>query len=427
MATTKKSSSSTKKATPRKKTPSNGSKKTSPKKTTTTKKKNTSSIKKTPVKAKTTTSKKKTNNTNKAKNTSLKKKSSSNIKTKTSAVKKRPSTKTAIKNSKTTKKIEPKKEKVSFKLLLLTGILIAISGVIGWYYNEHLKYLLQKRNSKDIGVFKDVEPPIIECDDITITEGDKVNLLDYLKVTDNFDKKVNIVIIGNYDMNKAGIYQITFEATDSSKNKTQKDVKLIVKEKIVLKKDNIVYFTTSKGYKGYTKNGVTYINGILVVNKTYSLPSNYGNGLTSDAIAAFNEMKAAALTEGLTINVCSGFRSYSTQKSLYNNYVNRDGKVKADTYSARAGYSEHQSGLAMDINMAGDEFNNTPEAKWLKDNAYKYGFILRYPDGKSNETGYKYESWHYRYVGVDLATKLYNDGNWITMEEYFGIDSKYTD
>ena len=136
-------------------------------------------------------------------------------------------------------------------------------------------------------------------------------------------------------------------------------------------------------------------------------------------------MQAAAKADGLNIYISSGFRSYSYQKNLYNNYVNRDGVVAADTYSARAGHSEHQSGLAFDVNTINDSFANTEEGKWLNDNCYKYGFILRYPKGKSDETGYQYEPWHFRYVGVELAEKLYNNGNWITVEDYFGITSKY--
>ena len=81
--------------------------------------------------------------------------------------------------------------------------------------------------------------------------------------------------------------------------------------------------------------------------------------------------------------------------------------------------------MAIDLNTINDTFHNTPEAKWLANNCYKYGFILRYPKGKTDETGYKYESWHFRYVGVDLASKLYNNGDWITLESYFGITSKY--
>lgn len=184
-------------------------------------------------------------------------------------------------------------------------------------------------------------------------------------------------------------------------------------------------FTTSKGFKGVTKNGVTYIDGYLIVNKTYTLPSSYGNGLTNVTIEAFNKMQAAAKVDGLNIYISSGFRSYSYQKTLYNNYVNRDGVTVADTYSARAGHSEHQSGLAFDVNTINDSFANTEEGKWLNDNCYKYGFILRYPNGKSDETGYQYEPWHFRYVGVELAEKLYNNGNWITVEDYFGITSRY--
>ena len=189
--------------------------------------------------------------------------------------------------------------------------------------------------------------------------------------------------------------------------------------------DNIIEFTTSKGFKGITKNGVTYIDGVLVVNKTYSLPDNYGNGLTSTTTNAFYKMQAASKLENLNIYLSSGFRSYSTQDRIYNNYVARDGKEAADTYSARPGYSEHQSGLAFDVNQINDTFNDSAEAKWLANNCYKYGFILRYPKGKEDITGYKYESWHFRYVGVDLATKLYNNGDWITLEEYFGITSAY--
>ena len=136
-------------------------------------------------------------------------------------------------------------------------------------------------------------------------------------------------------------------------------------------------------------------------------------------------MKSAAKEENLDIFISSGYRSYNRQKTLYNNYVSNDGKEEADTYSARPGHSEHQSGLALDVNTVDDSFANTEEAKWLVENCYKYGFILRYPKGKSNETGYKYEPWHFRYVGEDLATKLYNNGNWITMENYFGITSTY--
>ena len=173
------------------------------------------------------------------------------------------------------------------------------------------------------------------------------------------------------------------------------------------------------------KDGITYVNGVLIANKTYSLPSTYApNGLTAEFNTAFAKMQAAAKNDGRSLSICSGFRSYSYQATLYNNYVARDGKAAADTYSARPGHSEHQTGLAADINYAGDWFNTTPEAKWLAENCHKYGFIIRYPKGKDDITGYKYEGWHVRYLGEELAGLVHDSG--LTLEEYFAIDSKYS-
>ena len=172
------------------------------------------------------------------------------------------------------------------------------------------------------------------------------------------------------------------------------------------------------------KNGITYVNGILIANKTYALPKDYNPGkILPDAQAAFNEMQADAKKAGYNLTIVSGFRSYSYQSELYNNYVARDGKAAADTYSARPGHSEHQTGLGMDINNASSSFNNTAEAKWIAANCWKYGFIIRYPKGKENITGYMYESWHVRYLGKQLAKEVYDSG--LTLEEFLCIDSKY--
>lgn len=168
---------------------------------------------------------------------------------------------------------------------------------------------------------------------------------------------------------------------------------------------------------------ITYIKGILIANKTYALPSTYNPGVDPAANAALQEMFAAAKNDGLNLFVKSGFRSYSTQKSLYNNYVARDGKAAADRYSARPGHSEHQTGLGFDINKADSSFEGTPEANWLAANCHKYGFIIRYPAGKESITGYIYEPWHVRYLGVETATAVYNSG--LCLEEYLGITSVY--
>ena len=174
-----------------------------------------------------------------------------------------------------------------------------------------------------------------------------------------------------------------------------------------------------------TINGVTYVEGVLVANKTYSLPASYDpGGLTSETQAAFSRMQSAAARDGLSLWISSGYRSYSYQSYLYNSYVARDGKAAADRYSARPGHSEHQTGLAIDVNNPSSSFDNTAEARWLAKNCANYGFILRYPKGKESITGYKYESWHVRYVGVDLAKKITASG--LTLEEYFGITSRYS-
>lgn len=171
----------------------------------------------------------------------------------------------------------------------------------------------------------------------------------------------------------------------------------------------------------------TYVDNILIANKKYPLPATFNEGESAEARAALDQMLAAAEKQGYVLVAFSGFRSYEYQTDLYNRYVNRDGKDAADRYSARPGYSEHQTGLTFDIGEKGkedlwltSEFGETPAGKWLATNAHKYGFILRYPEGKEDITGYMYESWHFRYLEGDTATKVYNAG--VTLEEYLGIE-----
>ena len=279
----------------------------------------------------------------------------------------------------------------------------------------------------------DDENPIIEgVNNITIYVGEKVDLLKNIKTSDNSHDNIDLKVSGEYNLDKVGEYALSYVVTDKSGNVTKKDFQLIVKEKNINVPtdtgitENVVIGTTSKGYTIKRINGIYYVNDILIANKTYALPSTYAPGKLVDTFMnAFNSMQAAASTEGISLFVQSGYRSYTTQNTLYNRYVSKDGKTLADTYSARPGYSEHQSGLAADINSLDQSFINTPEGKWLNNNCYKYGFIIRYPKGKEEQTGYMYEPWHIRYVGTDIATILYNNGNWLSLEEYLGITSKY--
>lgn len=174
-----------------------------------------------------------------------------------------------------------------------------------------------------------------------------------------------------------------------------------------------------------TKTPGTYVKGILVVNKKHRLPSSYNPGENKQARKAVNAMTAKAKKANIRLTAFSTFRSYDRQRVLYNNYVASHGKKQADRFSARPGYSEHQTGLAFDIgganskHWAEDSFANTKEAKWLTKHAHEFGFIIRYPKGKEKVTGYQYEPWHLRYLGSTNAKKVKKSGK--TIEEYLNI------
>lgn len=258
------------------------------------------------------------------------------------------------------------------------------------------------------------------------------DFLDGVTASDNSMEDIVVTIDGKYDSEKPGTYVMHYKASDSSGNTTSKEFKLVVKEN-----NNVKISKTKKGNTIKNYYGVTYIDNVIIANKTYSLPSNFvpNNLVTINGYIrivdyvkdAYNELKSDSSVLGLNIYASSGYRSYGDQKYIYDNYVRIDGTEKADTYSARAGYSEHQTGLAIDLNTVDMSFDGTSESNWLKDNCWKYGFIIRYPKDKENITGYMYEPWHIRYVGKELARVLYNNGSWLSLEEYYGIDSKYSD
>lgn len=267
----------------------------------------------------------------------------------------------------------------------------------------------------------------------------------------NSIKNNNSATNNNSSKQNSGGNQTSSASENKSNNNTKKDDTSILDSKLSSKYPAIAKVSGKEITKGKTKNGftiteiagITYIDGIMMVNKTYGLPSDYlpvdtvedSKGKTNTcnkcinklAYSSFATMKADAAALGLNIYIASGYRPYVSQENIYNRYVKRDGKKAADTYSARPGYSEHQTSYTFDLNSINDSFAKTNEGKWVNENAYLYGFIIRFPKGKDSYTGYKYESWHLRYVGYDLARKLYNNGNWISLEEYFGVDSKYQD
>ena len=154
-----------------------------------------------------------------------------------------------------------------------------------------------------------------------------------------------------------------------------------------------------------------------MISNQYAYDEKY---LRKEARLSFERLSEEASTLGYRIIGVSAYRDYDYQKKLYQYYVDAKGKEYADLCSARPGHSEHQSGLAIDVmgsNLDYNLFEESEEFTWMSENAHHYGFILRYPKGKEHITGFKYEPWHYRYVGVELATTLYQKN--LTLEEYF--------
>lgn len=170
-------------------------------------------------------------------------------------------------------------------------------------------------------------------------------------------------------------------------------------------------------------NKYLYLEKNYVPNNLELLDQEYSKKnmrLVRTAKDMFKKMYYSAKKDGYTIRVMSSYRSYDYQLNLYNKYKKSSSKEEADKYSARAGYSEHQTGLCIDIDdnqLNYENFDKSSSYKWMINNSYKYGFIERYPKDKENITGYIYEPWHYRYVGIDIA-KYIHDNN-ITFDEYY--------
>ena len=175
-------------------------------------------------------------------------------------------------------------------------------------------------------------------------------------------------------------------------------------------------------------NPKTYVSTQLVVP---NIPLRLGSGSSEMRVSAtisgaLEQMTQAAKNEGANLMLASGYRSYGSQSAIYSSHVKTYGQVSADRQSARPGHSEHQTGLAADLEPSNRAceiaqcFGTLAEGKWLAANAYKYGFIIRYQSDKEAVTGYMYEPWHVRYVGVGLATEM-NKQAITTLEEFFGL------
>lgn len=217
------------------------------------------------------------------------------------------------------------------------------------------------------------------------------------------EEKGRYTIQSNINEKKAGTYTVQVHATDKSGNQSRATCKVVV------------------GVKKESNMDIkpTYINGVLLVNKKFGLPKSFGSGPDSRAEEALKKLQKGAQDAGYTIPVISGFRSYSFQETLFKEYIARDGIENANTYSARAGHSEHQTGLSFDVGEIDTRYGSTKEGQWLEANCAEYGFIIRYNKGKESVSGYRYEPWHIRYVGEEVAKVVMQEN--ITLEEYLGI------
>jgi D-alanyl-D-alanine carboxypeptidase len=233
--------------------------------------------------------------------------------------------------------------------------------------------------------------------------------------------------------NQASASTTTTQTSNSSQ--TTSDVKTEEDTQTVTQSQSTETVTGDLGASGNFESGSI----IQVANKQYSLSSSYvpddlvwldlpstrDTQMRSEAATALTKLFDAADSAGIELYCCSGYRSYETQSELYQWNVDTYGQTEADLVSAKPGTSEHQLGLAMDVTSESvgfdllESFGQTEEGQYIADHAHEYGFIIRYPQGKTAITGYSYEPWHLRYLGVDVATDIYNSGK--TMEEYYGL------
>ncbi len=324
--------------------------------------------------------------------------------------------------------------KRSVKLILKRMIFLIISGFILWGAFLCIRDINNPDNDKDTSGGKEINKEEYVYKEELLALGYDIKDIETISTK-----------ISNVDVKK---YLLTEKYEDITKfiaspyykvEKTSRYQKYYDKHKEYDTDNVVIYVEIGLDIEFYTEmDEITNYDEVdALVNKYHKLPSNYeakdlvtlsktyssrGHKIKKAASEPLMKMIDAARADGLNLLVISGYRTERTQRGLFNNSVKRHGMDHALIYSAKPGYSEHQLGLAVDLNSTEESFDQTKEYKWLKANSYKYGFIERYPKGKEFITGYGYEPWHYRYLGVDLATKVYTEN--VTYEEYLVKHSK---
>lgn len=303
------------------------------------------------------------------------------------------------------KKYKVKKGILKLFIVLIILMLIVLAGYLYYKYINSDKYLLTKKGYSEEQV-------------TTILKDNKMT--DILLERD-YNEYIIDIMNSKYYLSKNLDAYLAYKADNDDK-----DIDDVIA---------IINVGADKEWYEDPKETDTTKGVLMLVNKFNYLTEDYeiddlvdmsiqyafnGKQIKQEVYDAFKAMHIAAEKEELNLVANSAYRTYAYQKSIYSSYKNSDGTEAADSYAARAGYSEHQTGLSIDISTltsTADNFVDTKEFTWLINNAYKYGFILRYPEGKEYLTGYNYESWHYRYVGKEVAQQIHDED--ITFDEYY--------
>jgi len=325
-----------------------------------------------------------------------------------------------------------------------------IKEILKYEYNENFIYIIKSDNFdskkinlylKYVNLYKDINYlkifNLINNNNIDINKIDK-----YIELLREYDDIEAIILyINNYSDLNINLNETILSFIKEKyfiKDYLDRYLKYYENNKQLSFKEIVTRVNSNIDYTFYENSKAADLTKgmYILINKFYYLENNFipndlevvsytyainNTKLNKTALLNFVKMYEDAKSENLNFKITTAYRDYKFQSILYNNYVNADGKTLADTYSARPGYSEHQLGYSFDLTnddyVDFNEFEFTDEYKWLKNNAHKYGFILRYPKDKEYITGYIFEPWHYRYVGSDISTYIYE--NDITYEEYY--------
>jgi len=308
--------------------------------------------------------------------------------------------------------MKKKRKLKKLPIIIITGILVVVIGsIITIKYIEKInsnEYKLEELgySEKDIKIITELKQNEIE---VILTKDYSTVIPKLIKEKYFLFKNLDLYLEYFIDNNSDDLEHI-IAIVNVKSNYDHYDTDVVTNTDIT--KENLLLVNK------YTKLSEDYVpENITNIPLSYAFE---GNQTTEEVLSAFKSMATAAKKEDLTLIVNSSYRDYQSQEEVWKNYEDAYGEEYADSIAARPGFSEHQTGLALDIITYGankNTFEETDEFKWLEKNAHKYGFILRYPKGKEDITGYEYESWHYRYVGATAATEIKKLD--ITFDEYY--------